>query len=72
VEKNADWRLLQEDDKLMFWVKGWWHSLHLSSTNNTAMKPVMARQFGGAAIFSIDKASHRVIEKEANELKLGR
>jgi hypothetical protein len=36
------------------------------------MKPVTHRQFGGAAIFSIDKAAHRVIEKGADELKLGR
>ncbi len=52
-----DWRLVPEDDKMMFRVKEWWQSLHLSWTNNTAMKPVMARQFGGAAVFSIDKVS---------------
>ncbi len=36
------------------------------------MKPVASCQFGGAALFSIDKASHRVIEKWEDNSKLGR
>lgn len=69
METNVDWRLVSEDDKLMFQVKEWWQSLHLRWSHNTAMEPVTARQFGGTAIF---KASHRVIEKGADESKLGR
>lgn len=67
-----DWWSVPEEDKLMFQVKERWQSLHLSWTNNTAMKPLIGRLFKGAAIFSIDKASHRIIEKGADEYKLGR
>ncbi len=36
------------------------------------MKPTVTQQLGGTALFSIDKASHRVVEKGIDESKLGR
>lgn len=36
------------------------------------MKPMNTRQFGGTAIFSIGKASHKVVEKGYNNTKLSR
>ncbi len=62
-ETNVDWRMVSEENKLFFRTKEWWDSLHLSWAHNCAMKPTTTRQFGGTALFSIGKASHRVIEK---------
>jgi hypothetical protein len=72
AETNIDWRKVPEKNKLFFRTKEWWESLHISSAHNCAMKPMMTRQFGGTAIFSIGKASHRVVEEGCNNTKLGR
>jgi hypothetical protein len=72
AETNIDWRLLREQDRLYARTKEWWESLHLSLSHNYATPPADRRQWGGNALFSIAKASHRVIEKRSDPLKLGR
>jgi hypothetical protein len=56
----------------MFRTKEWWNSVHISWAHNCTMKPTTTRQIGGSALFSIDKAAHRVVEKGSDETKLGR
>ena len=70
AETNIDWRKVPEESKLYFRTKEWWDSLHLSWSHNVTMKPVSARQFGGAAIFSIGKAAHRVVEKGGGFIRI--
>jgi hypothetical protein len=72
AETNIDWRLLREQDRLYARTKEWWESLHLSLSHNCTSPPADRRQWGGNALFSIDKASHTVIEKGSDPLKLGR
>jgi hypothetical protein len=71
-ETNTDWWLLPEELKLQYRTKHWWDSLHLSYASNTTSSPCTAKQFGTAAVFSIIKASYRVIEKGSDPLSLGR
>jgi hypothetical protein len=71
-ETNIDWRLASEDDNLYSRCKEWWDTLHISSSNNTTSSPIQAHQYGGTALFSINKASHRVISKGVDGSKLGR
>jgi hypothetical protein len=72
AEINIDWRLLSEEEKLFHHTRGWWDTLHLSSTHNINMPPTTARQFGGTALFSIGTAAHRVAEKGQDSSNLGR
>jgi hypothetical protein len=72
AETNIDWRTVPEQDRLYSRTREWWESSHLSISSTTATPPVDRRQWGGNAIFSIDKAAHRVIEKGSDPLKLGR
>jgi hypothetical protein len=72
AETNIDWRLVPEENKLVFRTKGWWETLHLSWAFNSTMQPVTPRQFGGTALFSIGPAAHRVVEKGSDASNLGR
>ncbi len=72
AEINVDWRLSREDEKLYTRTKEGWEQLHLSFTFNTTAAPIKHQQFGGTAIFSLSKASHRVISKGQDESNLGR
>ncbi len=72
AETNIDWRMVPEEDKLISRTKGWWESLHLSWAYNSTSKPITARLFRGTALFSIDSAAHRVVEKGADTSNLGR
>jgi hypothetical protein len=72
AETNVDWRLSREEEKLYAHTKEWWEHLHLSFSFNTTTAPLKHQQFGGTAIFSINKASHWVIGKGQDESKLGR
>ncbi len=56
----------------MFRTKEWWNSLHLSWAYNITAKPTYVKQFGGTALFSIDKAAHQVVDKGLDESQLGR
>jgi hypothetical protein len=72
AETNVDWRTVKEEEKLIFRTKGWWNLLHLTYSNNVTMKPSTIRQFGGTALFSIDNAAHRAVDKGMDVSKLGR
>jgi hypothetical protein len=68
AETNLDWRMVPEDHKLHARTKEWWSSLHLSYSFK---HPSIPAQNGGTALFSIDKAAHRIIEKGQDPSGLG-
>jgi len=72
AETNIDWRLVPEKDRLFARTREWRESIHLSFSYNVTTPPVDRRQWGGNALFSIDKAAHRVVEKGSDPFKLGR
>jgi len=72
AETNLDWRLLPEDSKLHTRTKSWWTSLHISHAFNYTRPPIQPLQYGGTAIFSINKAAHRVMDKGQDASSLGR
>jgi len=71
-ELNLDWRFIPENDKLYTRVRDWWESLHLSYGHNKTVPPSTRQKWGGTALLSINKASHRVISKGVDRLLLGR
>jgi hypothetical protein len=72
VETNLDWRLQSEDNKLWSRTKEWWEHLHISFAHNTTFTPVEEKQFGGAAIFTVNDIAHRVIAKGRDITNLSR
>jgi hypothetical protein len=72
AETNMDWQLVEEDKKLYNRTRGWWESMHFSYTYNITGPLILRQQWGGTALFSINKAAHRVVEKGMDESKLGR
>ncbi|MFN9981032.1 MAG: hypothetical protein ACK53Y_13985, partial [bacterium] len=72
AEMNVDWRLSKESKRLYTRTRDWGESLHLSLAHNCATPPVDKKQWGGTALFSINKAAHRVIAKGIDPLNLGR
>jgi hypothetical protein len=74
AKTNIDWRLLTlltEEAKIYFHTKAWWEALHISHCFNNMTKPTISKQFGGTALFSINKAAHRVDSKGGDNLNLG-
>jgi len=65
---NTDWRLLDEKHRLYSRTKGWWESLHISQAYNCTMAPIQWQQWGGTALFSLNWAAHRVVERSIDEL----
>jgi hypothetical protein len=72
VETNLDWRLLQEQEKLPMRTKEWCEQQHISWCHNRNASPRQVRQYGGCALFSVNKAVHRAIEKGCDRTNLGR
>ena len=72
AETNVDWRLVGEDDRLYLRTRDWWESLHITSAFNCASQPLAPRQWGGTALFSINQAAHRVVQKGNDPSHLGR
>jgi len=72
AEVNLDWRLLKEQDKLPTRTKEWWTQQHMSWTHNRTSEPRQPRQYGGTALFSVNKAAHRAIDKGYDGSNLGR
>jgi hypothetical protein len=72
AEVNLDWRLIPEVDKLPFRTKEWWDAQHVSWAHNRNSAPSLPHQYGGTAIFSINQAAHRAIEKGLDKSGLGR
>jgi hypothetical protein len=68
AEVNLDWRLIPEVDKLLFRTKEWWDAQHVSWAHNRNNAPSLPHQYGGTAIFSINQAAHRAIEKDKSGL----
>jgi len=67
AEVNIDWRLMPEQDRFPSRTKEWWTQQHVSWANNRTLEPRQQLQYGGTAIFSVDKASYRATEKGADE-----
>jgi len=72
AETNLDWRMLSELEKLPHRTKEWWEHQLISWANNQTFPPRQARQYGGTALLSINKAAHRVIQKGSDNYNLGR
>jgi hypothetical protein len=72
VEVNLEWRLLQEKERLPTRTQEWWEQQHVSWAHKRNSPLRQIRQYGGTAIFTVDKAVHRVIEKGIDESLLGR
>jgi hypothetical protein len=72
AETNVDWRLVSEEDKLAHRTKEWWETLHLSYSSNTTNTPIKSKQYGGVALFSINKAAHKVVGEGSDPSNLGR
>ncbi len=72
VETNLDWRTLKEQDKLPHRTREWWEQQHVSWSHNRTGTPMQTRQFGGTALFSVNKVAHRAIEKGCDKSNLGR
>jgi hypothetical protein len=53
-------------------TRQWWESLHLSFAHNTTFPPSRVCQYGGTALFSIDKTAHRAFQRGSDKTKLGR
>jgi len=72
AKTNFDWHLVREEDRLYLRTKEWWESVHLSLTHNHTMTPIANKRWGGTALFSLNQASHRVIDKGCDPTNLGR
>jgi hypothetical protein len=72
AEVNIDWSLMPEQDWFPSRTKEWWTQQHVSWAHNRTLEPRQQWQYGGTAIFSVDKASYRATEKGADETNLGR
>jgi exonuclease III len=64
--------MLREQEKLPSRTKAWWEHQHVSWAHNRTMAPSQVRQYGGCALFSINKAAHRACEKGCDGSNLGR
>jgi len=69
AEMNIDWRLVDEDSKLPLHTREWLEHQHISWAQNRTFPP---RTYGSTALFSINKAAHRVTSKGQDETGLGR
>jgi len=72
AEINLDWRVLNEQERLPHRTKEWWEHQHISWAHNRNLPPRQARQYGGTALFSVNKAALRVIGKGQDQTNLGR
>ncbi len=72
AETNIDWWTMPEDHKLYYQSKHWWDTLHLSHAFNSTACPSSAKQYGGTAVFSINRSAHRAIDQGSDITGLGR
>jgi exonuclease III len=72
AETITDWCLQPDDLKLYERSSRWWETLHLSYSHNCTNIPTSNHQWGGTALFCIDKAAHRSTEKGVDSSGLGR
>lgn len=71
-ELNVNWRHVPEQDRLFYRTRSWGESIHLATANNCTSDNRETHQYGGTAIISIGKATHRVDTKGADPTNLGR
>jgi len=71
-ELNIHWRNVTEENKLPSRMATWFESNHQNITYNTTHKPQGTYQIGGTAIFSVNKACHRIMKKGSDPSGLGR
>jgi hypothetical protein len=55
AETNVDWRVLKETEKLPARTREWWDQQHVSWMHNRTMGLQQVRQYGGCALFSVNK-----------------
>jgi hypothetical protein len=72
AETNVDWQLLGEQDRLYMRTKEWWETSHLNFTHNRVSPPLDKCQWGGSALFSLNQAAHRVVDKGWDPTNMGR
>ena len=72
AEVNLDWRLVKEQDRLPTRTKEWWPQQHVCWAHNKTFEPRQPRQYGGTAIFSVNKAALRATDKDCDGSYLGR
>lgn len=71
-EINVNWRNIPEDHKLYCRMNKWFEALHISLANNVTEIIPDEHQWGGTGILSINKMSHRVMERGSDQTGLGR
>jgi hypothetical protein len=72
AEVNTNWTYVQESDRLVHRSKHWWGGHHFTSAHNIHSTSRRTHQYGGVAMWSIGKASHRVIGQGRDPSGLGR
>ena len=63
TKTNVEWHLASSHKKLHFCACKWWDSSRISYSYNCSDTPIDRTQDGGTALFSINKATHRVSAK---------
>ncbi len=72
AETNTDWRSVEEDSRLHAKTRGWWETTHINFAHNRSSPTSGKHQWGGTALFSINEAAHRVLDKGIDDSNLGR
>ena len=72
AEVNVNWTHVSEEHRLVNRSRHWWASSHFASTHNKNSTTRATAQYGGVAMWSIDKAAHRVTNKGQDPSGLGR
>jgi len=72
AETNVDWHVVKEEDRLPNRTKEWREQQHASWSHNRMATPAQPKQFGGIALFLVNKAAHRAVEKGHDKSNLGR
>jgi hypothetical protein len=62
----------REEEKLPTRTKEWWEHQHVSWANNRTAQCRLKWQFRATALFSVNRATHRVTSKGSDESQLGR
>ena len=72
TENNLHWQSLPQSSRLHHRTRGWFESLHLSISYYRDYPTTTPLLYGGTSVWSINKASHRVINSEQDKELLGR
>jgi len=72
AEVNVNWRQVAEQDRLHSRSKHWWETNHLALGYNTTTLNRSCKQYGGVAMWTIGKVTHRISHKGQDTSGLGR